>query len=39
MTIVGVVSDAKNRSLTLPSRAELYLPFAAPRSPVGVRAR
>ncbi len=36
MTIVGVVSDAKNRSLTLPSRAELYLPFAAPRSPVGV---
>ena len=36
MTIVGVVSDAKNRSLTLPSRSELYLPFAAPRSPVGV---
>ena len=36
MTIVGVVSDAKNRSLTEPSRAELYLPFAAPRSPVGV---
>jgi predicted permease len=36
MEIVGVVADAKNRSLTQPSRAELYLPFGAPRSPVGV---
>jgi predicted permease len=36
MTIIGVVSDTKNRSLTLPSHAELYLPFDAPRSPVGI---
>jgi putative ABC transport system permease protein len=36
LPIVGVVSDAKNRSLTRPSRAEMYLPFGAPRSPMGV---
>jgi hypothetical protein len=36
MTIIGVVNDVRNRSLTLPSRPELYLPFGAPRSPVGV---
>jgi putative ABC transport system permease protein len=36
MTIIGVVGDVRNRSLTLPSRPELYLPFGAPRSPVGV---
>jgi predicted permease len=35
LPIVGVVSDVRNRSLTLPSRPELYLPFGAPRSPVG----
>ena len=39
MPIVGVVSDVKNRSLTAPSRPELYLPFGAPRSPVGRLAR
>ncbi len=36
MTVVGVASDARNRSLTEPPRPELYLPFAAPRSPMGI---
>lgn len=36
MAIVGVMSDVKNRSLTAPSTPEFYLPFGAPRSPVGV---
>jgi predicted lysophospholipase L1 biosynthesis ABC-type transport system permease subunit len=36
MAIVGVVSDVKNRSLTAPPTPELYLPFGALRSPVGV---
>ena len=35
MTIVGVVADVRNRTLTTESRPELYLPFGAPRSPVG----
>lgn len=36
MSIIGVVDDVRNRSLTEESHPELYLPFAAPRSPVGV---
>jgi putative ABC transport system permease protein len=36
MTITGVVTDVRNRSLTEPPKAEVYLPFAAPRSPMGV---
>jgi putative ABC transport system permease protein len=35
MPIIGVVGDVKNRSLTLASKPEIYLPFSAPRSPVG----
>ena len=30
------MSDVRNRSLTLPSRAEIYIPFGAPRSPFGI---
>lgn len=37
MSIVGVVSDAKNRDLSTRTRPELFLPFAAPRSPMGVQ--
>ena len=36
MTIVGVVDDAKNRSVTSVARPEMYLPLGAPRSPMGV---
>jgi predicted permease len=35
MPIVGIVNDAKNRALSAPTRAEMFLPFGAPRSPFG----
>jgi len=37
MSIIGVVSDAKNRALNAPTRPEMFLPFGAPRSPMGVQ--
>jgi putative ABC transport system permease protein len=37
MSIVGVVSDSRNRALAAPTRPELFLPFGAPRSPMGIQ--
>jgi predicted permease len=37
MSIIGVVNDSKNQALNAPTRPELFLPFGAPRSPVGVQ--
>jgi putative ABC transport system permease protein len=37
MSIVGIVSDSRNRALAAPTRPEMFLPFAAPRSPMGVQ--